>query len=265
MYRGLRSGKGFTLIEVMVAISIFAVVAAGVYRVLSAMVDTQEKIVSHSESLRDLQRALWLISTDMNQMVMRDVRKPNDNRSPALIADTDNYLLQFTRQGVRNPLLLARSDLERVAYSIGPDPDKYADQGSDDKKSNKKARHLLRHSWSALDRRDNAEETVQVLFRNVDEVRLEFLNEKGDWKEDWPEKKMDDKAHTRILPAAIKILIKTEKYGDLERVFQVQNVVHKQKEPRTPAQPGNNTGQENSAPQEHDAPQENDAPQESMQ
>ena len=234
MLRCARSTKGFTLIEVMVAISVFAVIAAGVYRVLSAMVDTQSKIVAHSESLRDLQRALWLISVDMNQMVMRDVRKPNDNRSPALIADDDDYLIQFTRQGLRNPLLLARSDLERVAYSIGPDPDKYAalkdgDQGSDSKTKNKKSRHLLRHTWGATDRRDNAKETVQVLFRNVEEVRLEFLDIKGNWKEDWPEKKLDDKAHTRILPAAIKLVIKTDKYGDLERVFQVTNVVHKEK------------------------------------
>ncbi len=234
MLRRASSTRGFTLVEVMVAISIFAVVAAGVYRVLSTMVETQNKVVDHSEGLRDLQRALWLISMDMNQMVMRDVRKPNDNRSPALIADDDDYLVQFTRQGLRNPLLLARSDLERVAYSIGPDPDKYSvdkdsDKNSDNKRKNKKSKNLLRHTWGATDRRDNAKETVQVLFRNVDEVRLEFLDTKGNWKDDWPEKKMDDKAHTRLLPAAIKLIIKTDKYGDLERVFQVTNVVHKEK------------------------------------
>ena len=234
MLRRARSARGFTLVEVMVAISIFAVVAAGVYRVLSTMVETQNKVVAHSEALRDLQRALWLISMDMNQMVMRDVRKPNDNRSPAVIADNDKYLIQFTRQGVRNPLLLARSDLERVAYSIGPDPDKYSvdknnDQDSDSKRKNKNPKHLLRHTWGATDRRDNAKENVQVLFRNVDEVQLEFLDTKGNWKDDWPEKKLDDKAHIRILPAAIKLVLKTERYGDLERVFQVTNVVHKEK------------------------------------
>ena len=250
MSRGLRSGRGFTLIEVMVAIAIFAVVAAGVYRVLSAMVVTQGKIVAHSESLRDLQRALWLISMDMNQLVMRDVRKPNDNRSPALIADESRYLLQFTRQGARNPLLLARSDLERVAYAIGPDPDKYAGQDSGNKKIDKKARHLLRHSWAALDHRDNAEETIQVLFRNVDDIRLEFLDEKGDWKEDWPEKKMDDKEHNRTLPEAIKMLIKSDKYGDIERVFQVGNVVHKQKVPQNSVKQGSNGQRENDVPQD---------------
>ena len=258
--------RGFTLIEVMVAISIFAVVAAGVYRVLSTMVETQNKVVAHSDALRDLQRALWLISMDMNQMVMRDVRKPNDNRSPAVIADDDKYLIQFTRQGVRNPLLLARSDLERVAYSIGPDPDKYSvdknnDQDSDSKRTNKKSRHLLRHTWGATDRRDNAKENVQVLFRNVDDVQLELLDTKGNWKEDWHEKKLDDKAHIRVLPAAIKLVIKTDKYGDLERIFQVTNVVHKEKiqKENTPRGSGQQESPQEESPQE-ESPRPDPAP-----
>ncbi|HSC75374.1 MAG TPA: type II secretion system minor pseudopilin GspJ [Pseudomonadales bacterium] len=235
-----RADKGFTLIEVMVAISIFAVVAAGVYRVLSAMVDTQHKVVAHSDALRDLQRSLWLISMDMNQLAMRDVRKPNNNRSPALIADDKDYLVTFTRQGLRNPLLQARSDLERVAYSIGPVPDRAGDPDEEkaDRRRNKKSKNLLRHSWPALDQKDNTKETVQVLFRDVDDVKLEFLNEKGDWKDDWPDKKMDDKAHIRTLPVAIKLRIETDKYGELERIFQVGNVVHKQKVTKAGVQSG---------------------------
>lgn len=229
--RQRHTNAGFTLIEVMVAISIFAVVAAGVYRVLSAMVDTQSKVVAHSDALRDLQRALWLISMDMNQLVARDVRKPDNNRSPAFIADDDDYLVQFTRQGLRNPMLLARSDLERVAYSIGAAPYQYdqEESGDSNKRNKKKSRNLLRHTWGAVDQRNNAEENIQVLFRNVDEIRFEFLDEKGNWKEDWPEKKLDDKAHIRTLPEAVKMTIKTGKYGDIERIFQVGNVVHKEK------------------------------------
>lgn len=231
----MRQSRGFTLLEVMVAISVFAVVAAGVYRVLSAMVETQDKIVSHSQGLRDMQRALWIISADMNQLVMRDVREPNDDRSPALIADIDDYLLLFTRQGVRNPLLFNRSDMERVAYSLGPEPISAIDKDVAPKRDTK-ARHLLRHSWSATDKKDDAEETVQVLFRDVEEVELEFLDEDGDWKNDWPEKKLNDKAHTRILPEGIRLTIHSEKYGKLMRVFQTGNVIEKKKLQKKTAQ-----------------------------
>jgi general secretion pathway protein J len=219
-------GRGFTLIEVLVAISIFAVVAAGVYRVLSAMVETQSSIVAHSDSLRDMQRALWMISMDMNHLVMRDVREPNDDRSPALIADDDGYLLKFTRQGLRNPLLVNRSDLERVSYSLGSEPYNGNDK---DRKRDKSSQHLLRHTWGAVDRKDESVETIQVLFRDVEEVDFEFLDEKGDWKKDWPEKKNDDKLHARILPEAIKLTLKTKKYGAIERIYQTGNVIHKKK------------------------------------
>lgn len=210
------------MIEVMVAIAVFAVIAAGVYRVLSAMVAAQDRVVSHVDALADLQRSLWLMSMDMNQLVMRDVKKPDDKRSPALIADDGEFLLQFTRQGVRNPLLASRSDLERVAYSLGY-------EANDKAGGKKRTKSLLRHTWPALDRKEGTTATVQVLFRNVEDVRLEFLDQKGSWKSDWPEKKSDDREHNRALPAAIKLTMRTKDYGTLEQIYQVEDQIKKEK------------------------------------
>lgn len=228
MLRRAGQQSGFTLLEVLVAIAVFAVVAAGVYRVLTAMVATHERVVSHSDALREMQRALWIIEADLGQLVMRDIREPNDDRAPAFIADDDDYLLQFTRQGLRNPLLFRRSDLQRVAYSLGPEPVDPDDRDAR-RQRDKDARHLLRHSWGAVDRLDDTTENVQVLLRDVEEVELAFLNEKGDWKKEWPDKKFDDKEHGRLLPEAVKIIIKTEKNGRIERLFQTGNVIHKEK------------------------------------
>lgn len=224
-----QKNKGFTLIEVMVAIAVFAVIAAGVYRVLATMVDSQDRVTAHADALRDLQRSLWFIAMDMNQLVMRDVRKPDNKRLPAVIADSDDFLLQFTRQGLRNPLLTARSDLERVAYSLGSSQAKLSIR-------KKRGKDLLRHTWGAVDRRDNAEENIQVLFEGVDDAKLGFMDQRGDWKTDWPEKKMDDTAHTRTLPVAIKLTIRTARYGELEQVFQVGDILKKEKVPTEAAQ-----------------------------
>jgi general secretion pathway protein J len=195
------------------------------------MVETQDRVVKHSQALRDMQRAMWLLSADFNHIVMRDIREANGDRSPALIADKDDYLVQFTRQGLRNPMLLRRSSLQRVAYSIGPEPvdpdDK--DNKDDRAKRDKHARHLLRHVWGVVDRLDETEETIQVLVRDVDEVKLSFMDAKGDWKDDWPEKKMSDKEHIRLVPVAIKMEIRTEKDGTIERIFQTGNVVNIEK------------------------------------
>ncbi|MEZ5435747.1 MAG: type II secretion system minor pseudopilin GspJ [Pseudomonadales bacterium] len=222
------SNKGFTLIEVMVAIAVFAVMTAGVYRVLSTMVDSQDRITAHVDALRELQRSLRFIAMDMNQLVMRDVRMPDDKRSPALESDSGDYLLQFTRQGLRNPLLSTRSDLERVAYSLGSAP---YDASNRQQKKRGKGKSLLRHTWGAVDRRSSAKENIQVLFDDVDDASLEFMNPKGDWKKEWPEKKSDGKEHARTLPVAIKLTLKTAKYGELEQVFQVGDILKKEKIP----------------------------------
>jgi general secretion pathway protein J len=217
--------SGFTLIEVMVAIAIFSVIAAGVYRVLSAMVETQDRIVSHADALRDLQRALWLMTMDMNQLVMRDVRITDTKRAPAIAAGGDDALLQFTRQGVRNPLLAMRSDLDRVTYSLG-----YAnDSDSSSKRKKGKAKDLLRNTWSYLDRKDNAKKTTQVLFQDVDDVKFEFMNTKSDWKTEWPENKLEDDQRGRDLPVAIRVTLKTLRYGSLTQTIQVGDVINKEK------------------------------------
>jgi general secretion pathway protein J len=235
--------NGFTLIEVLVAISIFAVISLGVYRVLSAMVQAQSKVTAHADSLHEIQQALWIMSSDMEQMAVRDIQDDNKHREPAVISDQDKYLLQFTRQGVRNPLLFNRSDMQRVGYSLGIHEEEETGVGThadtrraSEKSSDKTRKHLLRHVWGALDRIDDTQEVVQVLLHDVDEVTMEFLTQDSKWLKSWPEKHMDSKAHVREMPVAIKMSIKTEKYGVIQRVFQIGNVLEKKKVKKEAAQ-----------------------------
>ncbi|HQQ63369.1 MAG TPA: type II secretion system minor pseudopilin GspJ [Pseudomonadales bacterium] len=230
--------QGFTLIEVMVAISIFAVISLGVYRVLSGMVQAQGAVASHADSLHEIQQALWIMSSDIEQIAVRDIQDENKRRVPAVISDKDDFLLQFTRQGLRNPLLFHRSDLQRVAYSLGPAEEDDANNATGHGKTGSgdhKRQHLLRHVWGALDRIDETQEVKQVLLHDVDEVKLEFLTQDNKWLKNWPEKRMESNAHVRTLPVAIKIEMKTRKYGTLERVFQISNVLEKKKVKKEPA------------------------------
>jgi general secretion pathway protein J len=225
MMRTSRS-RGFTLLEVLVAITVFAVIAAGVYRVLSAMVETQDRVVKHADAVRELQRAMWIMSSDIEQVVMRDVRADYNDRSAAMVSDDDGFLLQFTRQGLRNPLLFNRSDLMRVAYSLDEEPDAENDSHKT-RRSDKESRHLIRHVWGAVDRIDSTPVDKQILLHDVEEVELTFLNDEKEWEKRWPKKKPDDRAHVRELPVAVKIRLKTRQFGEITRIFQLGNVVQK--------------------------------------
>lgn len=221
--------RGFTLLEVLVAITVFAVIAAGVYRVLSAMVETQDRVVKHADAVRELQRAMWIMSSDIEQVVMRDVRADYNDRSAAMVSDDEDFLLQFTRQGLRNPLLFNRSDLMRVAYSLGEEPDAETNRPKN-RRSDTESRHLIRHVWGAVDRIDGTPVDKQILLHNVEEVELTFLNEEKEWGKRWPKVKPDDRAHVRELPVAVKITLKTRQFGEITRIFQLGNVVQKKQQ-----------------------------------
>lgn len=210
--------RGFTLVEVMVAMAIFAVLSVGVYRVLSSMVDTQTRVTEHADNLRAMQVAMRLLSQDLEQVAMRDIRLPNDDREPAFAHRLNDYDLVFTTKGLSNPLLARRSNLQRIAYVL---------ESSKDARDEKT---WWRYVWTELDRLDRAEPVKQKLLSGIDDWRFEFQDSKGDWQRDWPENKSDDKQRIRDLPVAVRVEIKMVKQGTISREFQLGNVIHKEVE-----------------------------------
>jgi general secretion pathway protein J len=218
---------GFTLLEVLVAITVFAVLSAGVYRVLSSMVQAQATIVTHADDLRELQRAMWIMAADIEQIAMRDVKGEFNDRLPAVVTNEDDYILQFTRQGLRNPLLFNRSDLQRIGYTLGDEPL----QGEGEKRQartrdEENRQHLLRHVWGAVDRISDTRVDTQVMLHDVEEVEFEFIDGDDNKSTKWPPKLKTGKAvRQRELPVSIRIVMKTRRYGEITRIFQLGNTI----------------------------------------
>lgn len=213
--------RGFTLVEVMVAMAIFAVLSVSVYQVMSSMVDTQDRVAQHASQLRSMQLSMRIVSQDLQQVTARDIRLPNDDREPALAHRLNDFDLVFTTKGLTNPLLERRSNLQRVAYVLENTPDVRGEKT------------WWRFVWSELDRLDKTEPVKQKLLGGIDEWSFEFQDSKGDWQRDWPEKKSDDKLRIRDLPVAIKMEIKTVKNGTIIRYFQLGNIIHQEVEKRS--------------------------------
>ena len=74
MYPIKRRSTGFTLIEVLVAIAIFASLSVGAYQVLNQVQRSNEVSIERSERLKELQRALVFLDNDFRQMTMRQSR-----------------------------------------------------------------------------------------------------------------------------------------------------------------------------------------------
>lgn len=212
---------GFTLLEVLIAISIFAVIGLGAYRMLDMIILSQSRVESHTETLRKTERAMQLVSMDFEQLVDRPVRDNYDDKLAAVLSPQQDYLIEFTRQGWRNPLQLPRSQLQRVAYELGSLSNDDSSIASNNE--NNSGPHLLRHYWNVLDRAQDSEPRTQVLLKNVDDLQIRFLGSEGEWHSQWPAQLASGK-QTLGLPTAVIFEIHSPTLGQIQRLFQLSEV-----------------------------------------
>lgn len=204
-----RSARGFTLIEVLLAIALTAVVAFMAYAGISAAADAAETHRAQIARLGELQTALRWLTRDLQQLVDRPVLDARGDRLPALLGgEQSDPLLELTRLGWNNPLDQPRGSVQRVRYRL--------DDGM-----------LWREHWLVLDRIDDEENLQRVeLIGGVTALRLEFLDGKsgnaaserlgGEWMESWPVTAGDT-----LLPLAVRIELELEGIGRVERLVAI--------------------------------------------
>lgn len=178
--------RGFTLLEVLVAVAISASIAISAVQLLKNASDTEIATDSRSDGMASFQRLNLLLARDMQQMINRSVRDEYGDTKDALILNNGgDYLFEFTRLGWRNSPVTEnpRSTLQRVAYqteSLDTEecepalkrlalaanvlPDEYDEEGE----------CLIRYYWSVLDRAPDSEPRAQVLIDRLEDLEIEI-------------------------------------------------------------------------------------------
>lgn len=181
----MRRLAGFSLLEVLVALFLFSFLGIASYRFLSVIIRTEEVAGRHSEQERRELRALALIRQDFLQAVPRAVRDESGKPAPAFVAGGD-YAVEFTRAGWLNPMLQPRSELQRVAYAVGPRPASDGQGDAGEQPGEATGNYLLRVYWPYPDRAAGSPVAVQALLPDVTELQLRFLDQRGQWIDQWP-------------------------------------------------------------------------------
>ncbi len=212
---GSRRAAGFTLMEVMVAITIFALIGIASYRMLSTVSKTDEKLARNGEVMAGVNRALWLLGQDLEQMTPRPVRDVGGKPQPWLRLDPNaEPPLWLTRGGRANPLQLPRSSMQRVAWQVALHP------GHEDRESSHygdETRYLLRYAWPMLDGAGERETAlVQVVLPAVEGMEISVRSKNGGALTVWPN---PDSADDR--PAAVKVVLQHSQLGAVERWYRV--------------------------------------------
>lgn len=195
---------GFTLLELVVAVSIFAIVGVMAYRGYAESAANAERARDQSRRLQAMQLAVRTMVNDFRQLAPRPVREPvGDGYRAALMRDTSgNGLVEFTRSGWSNNAGTPRGTLQRVAYAL-------------------ENRKLVRYYWNVLDRTLATEPVRRELVDRVDRVELRFMDASRQWVDGWPPQGAPGDGGLRLRPLAVEIVIEFEDFGRIRRVAEV--------------------------------------------
>jgi len=188
---------GFTLLELLVAITVFAFVSVIAYTGLHTVLQNKERTEEHAARLQQLQNSILLMQRDLLQFAARSIRDEYGERQPALkSADLGDYLLEFSSGGRPNPTGIKRSSLQRIAYGV-----------SDGK--------LVRYLWPVLDRAQESQPYALDLLDGVTAFDCRYLAADRQWSPQWPPVggKPDD------LPLAVEVTLESETMGRFRRLF----------------------------------------------
>lgn len=199
--------RGFTLIEILVAMAIFTLIGLASTGLLTTVIDSNSLSQERFEKLQLLQRAMVTIERDIQQAVSRPVRANGEKQEIVMaggeVDGSDDDGIGFVRGGWHNPqLMLPRSTLQYVAYRL---------------RDNK----LERLYSNYVDNVIGYEPKVRVLLENIESFKVEFLsgdNASSTIKDDddikWSEKYQDT-----VLPRAVAIEFVSKDFGMLRREF----------------------------------------------
>ena len=196
--------RGFTLLELLVAISIFSILASIAYGGLTVVLNNNDHHERVSNRLSAIQSTFVFLQRDIEQAVYRSIRNETSQKLPALYsAPEENLLLELTRTGWQNPLEQKRSELQRISYQV-------------------KDGNLYRGYWISLDRPYNAKKHETIMFSNFKSIQIRFLDAKNKWHLTWPPYGKDDPNDQ--LPLAIETTIDSDDFGSITRLFSLKNV-----------------------------------------
>ncbi|WP_130907001.1 MULTISPECIES: type II secretion system protein GspJ [unclassified Pseudomonas] len=140
---------GFTLLELVIAMAIFAVLGLASWTLFDGVVRVQQGSTAHERELRSLQRAIAVIERDVLHITQQ----------PVVLQQTQ---LQWQRGNWRNPLDLPRSERQALTYRL--------DNGALWRESRAEGSSVVQR---------------QKLLDDVRDLRWRLFDARTGWRGDW--------------------------------------------------------------------------------
>ncbi|AOH36404.1 type II secretion system minor pseudopilin GspJ [Luteimonas sp. JM171] len=189
--------RGFTLVEMLVALAVFALLAAGGVTVMAWASASQGVTQARMAHVGDLQRARALLEADLAQAAPRRTRNASGIAAVQAFTGTaepgTGLLFALTRYGWENPQGAPRASLQYVEYRL------------QDGRLERSARPML----------DGARmDPPQLVIDGVQGARVQYRFQ-GAWMDGWP-------GGMDRVPEAVRLTLDLERIGRVEQAFLMQ-------------------------------------------
>lgn len=189
--------RGFTLLELLVAITIFAVLAVLSFGSVRNMLTFDEGLKTATRRADTLRYAVVIMEQDLGALAPRSVRDALGESEPALRAGLKGELLTFTRRVPDVSHFEGGPALRRIRYRVQDG-------------------NLYRDVWEGLDRTPDTGLRSQRLLREVKSLKLRFFDG-GAWVEFWP--RDENEVSQQQLPQGVEFNIEFKNALTLRRVI----------------------------------------------
>ena len=189
----IQRARGFTLVEMLLALAILAALSVAAVTVLQNVMRADTLTRDKGERIQMLQQTFSQMAADFSQIIPRRSR---DSASLFFAGrfqlGSDDWAIAFSRNGWPNPLgLLPRSEIQNVSYRL---------RGS----------QLERLNYDQQDPLPGSQPTVTIVLRDVRAFGLRFYAS-GRWLDEWQQ--------PQRLPQGLEVTLTLEPYGEIPRLF----------------------------------------------
>lgn len=193
--------KGFTLVELLVALAIFAIMTGFAYRGLNAMLDSREALQHESRKWRDVTLFVGRLDRDVSAvLVTREVKGPSGTRLAAV-----SSVIESTASQAGLALTRAGSALQENALAA---PQRIGYRLRDGA--------VERIAYASADAAPREEPGAVAVLKQVSALEFRFLDASGQWRTTWGLPGASQPA-----PAAIEVTLQLASGERIVRLFDL--------------------------------------------
>lgn len=191
------ASRGFTLVEALIALAVFGVIAVLGYRATAALSEGEARLSAESQRWRTFEALFTRFEADIRQAIPRGARNGTAREAPWIGTTFEGHAaLAFTRAGSEF-FVEPGAGGQRIGYRLNGNTLELA-------------------YWPAVDHAENAKPAIYPLVGGIASFDLAYLTRAGQWRDRWP--LLGEEA----LPRAVQLTLTLDDGSRIERLFTLR-------------------------------------------